>query len=373
MTDKLHVRASAIGRAIACPASTVAPEVRFDRQSPEAALGTAVHEALALYDAADPLTTLASAHDVDAAELVQLVEKARSMWAGVSDYFPHPLREHGLAYDAGDVMLTGTADVFDVAGEVVSVADYKTGWVARDAKDQLRAYCFMGLASNPQCASAIGIVIHIREGRHEKYVWTRAELYDWWARTAERLLQQDDYWPSPSACEFCLRAVECPARMAELRQAAYVLRVGASDDGWSLPDSPAKRGPALASLREHAKELRSFCDSALELVRGEVLAHGGSMPAGDGKELVMTQQVTRHIAPKPAWPIMVTSIGITRLLECVKVGKTEIEKAVSSVEPRGQKGKAVKQLMHELDEAGALSTSVVQRLELRTIKEHEQS
>ena len=96
---------------------------------------------------------------------------------------------------------------------------------------------------------------------------------------AGTLGQLNEYVPSEH-CAFCSRAVECPARVAELRAAVQVLLGPVFDE---LPADLHARGQAIGTIHGRAKNLEKLIKSVLEQVRVEVAHAGGSLPIGDGQ------------------------------------------------------------------------------------------
>ena len=102
--------------AAACPASTLATDVRLAGGGPEAALGTALHHLMAFAVRGTFLEAydVARAYGVDVDELEFLARRAWEVWEKLRDFFPNPQTEVYMQWEQDGVLLTGHADLLSV-------------------------------------------------------------------------------------------------------------------------------------------------------------------------------------------------------------------------------------------------------------------
>ena len=368
----LAVRASRLPLLPLCPASIVPPVVVIDTTGPEARLGTAVHECLALavlgktWNARDT----AARQRVDVAEVEELVWSALHVWERILCLFPAPQTEVEYVLDnaARRVRLTGHVDLVSAPAERPSelcLLDWKTGRVDTDYAEQLRGYAYLALHHHPHVKTVRAIVVWIRLGSTDWHVWTWDELDKWWTGRLETLTTEREVYRPGVHCGQCPRGHECPARASLLRTALDLLT--------SLVSFGPDRGRACGMIHDRVKLLEEILEQTRQQIRAEVVAAGGVLPTGDDRELRLVQQERREIVPTLAWKILQEE-GITEehlLAECASLSKGAVERAVMARAPRGQKAGAVKNLLDRLDVAGALVSHVTARLEMHRIRDVE--
>ena len=191
MPDTLTIRASALPRALRCPASVLSPGDRVDPVSEAAALGVAVHEALAVLVATgsvrwDDLPALAARHGVPEDDVRVLCGQAARMWAdGLGAAHPAATAEVAMSETVGGLTITGTADA--LVHDEAAVLDWKSGRVDADHGDQLAAYAWLAVM-DAGADTARTTVAWIRDGEIETRTWTRDALRAWAAAAAARRL-----------------------------------------------------------------------------------------------------------------------------------------------------------------------------------------
>jgi len=124
----------------------------------------------------------------------------------------------------------------------------------------------------------------------------------------------------------------------------------------------------MATLFEHCQLLEQAIQNLKEAIRAEVQTHGGRMPIGDGREIVLTLQKRTTINFAANEQVLRQHLG-PRFYECVKVRVGDLLKRVRDRAPEGEKDRAVAKLMEALADAGALTTKPMKyKLVLRRIK-----
>lgn len=384
-----------------CPASTIPALHPIATTSPEATLGTALHHLAASMvtglhlEAAD----VARQYGVDAEELEILGRCAWRVWEQLREHFPMPRVEEPLEWSGalgrtlkGRVDLLSLAYTSDAnlwASDMPSEArilDWKT---TRDSDTdydaQVRGYAYLTCRRWPTVRRVYAVLAWVREQSWEAQYFHRDDLERWWIEFCQRL----ERTPLPANpgrwCGYCPRALECPQRQQLL--AAVVDSLLPEDDGSSRFDQmvaalgPAPdRGHIYRVCLDQMKLLEGHLEAARAAIRAEVTAAGGSLSAGEGYELRLVEQKRRTILPREAWGELSVILHPDRLMECVTIHKIKVEQAVREQvpedAPRGAKKEAVEELHRRLEEAGAWSVQVVERLELkrlfRELEQHEQ-
>lgn len=358
-----RIRCSSLPLVSACPASLDA-ELPVNAQTPEASLGTAVHDFLAAEIAGAVNAAFVPADQGD--EFRMLTTMGLRCWSQLRHYFPAPAVEKYLEAPMGTITLTGHADVYslelqptDGVGEV-RILDWKTGRDDLNYDDQLRGYALLGLEHCEHAESASVALVRVREQTVDWGHYTRNEIYRWWNGLAARVNGRHDF-AAGRHCGFCPRSPACPAKTAMLTQAVTALIGVDSEYGDSMLMTP----DALALLLDRAKLIEKACESARDLVRAEVIARGGRIATADGRELFIAAQERKSIEYAQAVEILLEELGADALTHTLSVSKTKVEEAVRAKAGRGRKQQAVKDLFDRLAEAGAIRTETTERLEVR--------
>ncbi len=385
MATEIRLRASSLPLVAACSAASIAPDVRIVSEHGGSRLGSGVHHFLRsrIGEEEDIATTdeLAGIYGVEADDLGPACGQAWNSWVEIANSFPNPETEVALTpaevifpatfrTDSTEVIveqrlvsLTGTADVISRPSLTLArLIDWKSGWADYDHEQQVKGYAFLLARMMPGVEHVEAVVLNTRLGWRTVYRWSVAELEAWWKSLTERLVRhREEYSPSATVCRFCPRSAECPARRQLVRASSEMVALaaesGASLVGTLTPDE-------AADLLQRARLVEKAAKEAVEIVRAEVAAAGGCLTLSDGRTLVLTEQTKRHIVAAEAWPILKAFLG-ERMPEAIKVSKTIAEKIVGEFAPPKGKGKAKKAFVQRLEEAGALDTEVVERLEIK--------
>lgn len=352
------IRCSALPRLAQCAASAVRPEVRIESPDEFARVGTAVHSVLAALVRGEysPSVTEAAARDrVADGEVGALAGSGWRCWQSLAEHFREPQVEQELCADIEGIRLTGHTDLLSVECDEVRVLDWKTSRLDEDYTDQLRGYCLLGMIAHPETDTARACLVRVRQQEWDWYEWTRDELSAWWESLAQRLADTETYTPGRH-CTYCPRAHECPARQA-LAASSHDLIVR---DSLGLPDN-------CGAIYDGLRLMESVCQSVREQLAVEVGIAGGRLATGDGRELVLTIQNHREIDYRRGCEPLSKILPDDVLDGCFRVSKTAIEEAVRVSAPRGKKSAAIEDLYARLEEAGAITTRTVQRMECRRI------
>ena len=363
----LSIRCSSLPLIRQCPAAAIEPAVGLKSSSDEARLGTAVHDAIgeAIVDGpmtSDVIERCAAAEGVDVADVAPLAWSAWRWWQKWQHLYPDPHVEEALTLlNAGfEVKLTGHPDVWSLAdgvdGPEIRVVDWKTGYGAADAWDQVNGYALLALRNSEQHVQVYRAIVPLRQGEWEgSYLGIHA-LESWWAAILDKLVTpklRDEYTPGPH-CGHCPRNHECPGLASAVSRAITLAGV---TTGWLDHDAP--------SLYSAAKLLKDMGGNLSELARGMVRNAGGKIEH-DGRTLELVRQERRHIEASPeAFAIIERYVPRQLVDEATEISKTKIVKHARDQGRRGQKMAIEESLIGELDAAGCLSTTFVEKLEMR--------
>lgn len=347
------VSGSKVGRFLACPSCELLTpdEYRFSQQTPEAAIGSAAHEAIAqVVQGQDPdIVAVCHHHGApDPAEVGMLVRFARQAWEELHPYVP----EARIEYDVDGEVTYGRADVLHADGATLTVIDWDFGWVGTDKRAQLKAYadaarCMFGM---PQSGTIMAVHVLARKGKFITYELDAAELDNFRERVRWAMRRCGiDYGPSPDTCRFCPRQLLCKARADYLRQCVALMPHAI--ESLTLDDQ------GLAQIYPRWKEVKRLVE-AFDKVLGARLAEGTPLDLGTGKALTLVEQEYDQIDPLLAWSTMQAHLSNDQIARALSVSKTEILSSVAESAGRGQKGKAKEQFMDELRAAGAVSVHV---------------
>lgn len=325
-----------------------------------ASAGSAVHHIMAVgIPTGDWLAPAEAAalFGADADEVGRLSYWARQAWEQMKQHFPRPQTEVPLHLVSGlGIELDGHVDVLSFADDEVRVLDFKSGRVDRSADDQLRGYAYLGLLSHPEATRAYSALIRVRDQTSDGHYYERAELEAWWTRTAGRLLERETYRPGRH-CIGCQRRLACPATAALIERSMHIL----TTDRLDVNCTPT----VVGRVYDAAKVLEQATELALDAVRLQVKAAGGTLVINDGRQLEIRSTNVAKIDARLGLPVLEDLLPKEQLAGCVTIGKGKVEKAVSANAPKGQKGKAIERALEMFAEAGALHYEPQERLEVR--------
>jgi hypothetical protein len=350
------IRASRLPLLVACPASQTPPAVRVESDDAAARLGTATHEGMALMATGFPADAeaLAAEHNVEADELRMLLGMGRRVLDVVGPHFPTPDVEWECSFGDADLTLTGHPDLLSVVDDEVRIADWKTERVERDATEQLKGYAWIAMNAKGRSSARV-VKIAIRFQRADTLVFTLDELRSWWDWLKRHLEDEGSYRPGPH-CSHCPRRFECPAHAKQLHYFALALTEPEHPLATDIIDlSP---GDLLHAYRM-VGVVAARCQEFREAVKARVKGCGGTLG-----RLTVTEKPRTSVNVERGWDAILEDLSTADLKALLKIGKSDLETAVKATAPRGQKGKAVAELMDRLARAGAIDTTYTECLEV---------
>lgn len=363
----LEIRASKVPLAVLCAQSLTPARTPIASQDDAARLGSAMHAVLAsrvkLGYVSDDVDHAAATWNVDRDELAPLVGWAWHTWQEhLSPMFPNPNVEmelwasEGGASGSDDTKLTGHPDLFALVYPDGFGIDYKSGYLDFNATEQCKAYAWLLFRNFEELETVRWSVVRVREQRADTFLWTRAEIEHWFSWLAAHL-RTTDYRPGPH-CQYCPRALECDARTASLRSGLEWMLGQDADLSNFTPER-------LARLVLTCRHLERMIGGIMIAAKTEVQLRGGSIQ-GERASLEIVEQRRRSIDVARGYDALVSAIGHETLLSLCKVSKGDVEMAIKATAPQGQRGYVVKEFLDRLESIGALTVSVVSRLEVST-------
>lgn len=368
------LRCSALPRAFRCAASLHDGELRIDAAGDEAALGTATHELLAQAVRGDVASAAALdadlaavRHGVDRDELGRLTYFGVQAWHQLRESYPEPIVEELLTAEFRSVTLTGHIDVLSVRSDARKAAllDWKTGYKDADYLAQLTGYAVLVALNHPTVEAVTATIAWLRPGEIETYAFTRRELFEWQDRLLAEVVAWDGATYRPGGhCAGCRRAHDCPARTAMVRAAVADLTGGEMAQRLSsgLSDLP---GPAAADIYARVQLIERACEAFRDALR-ERVAVSGPIDTGRGSHLALVETQRSRIDALKGWHVIDERLNDGELADCITVHKSKLEDAVARKAGRGRGAAAKRQLIAELEAAGALDRfSIFSLRELR--------
>jgi len=373
VSDKIHLRCSALPLAFRCPGSTRAA-VPVNEASPAADAGTAAHDGLAGLVRTgridwDSVPELAKKHGVDEKEIRALLALGQKVWAQVAASFPNASSEAGLKYELSGVRLTGRADViaYDAHSGTLRVADFKTGRLDADYAEQLRGYMALGLLTAGAALRAEAGVLWLREGDYEHYSMDRAQLLVWLKRIEDEIVNWDGQFRPGAHCSHCPRSHECGAANALARRDMAVILdkdlPGHLEDADTIRAMRERDPDGLVDLLERARSVKKIAERVEAAAKEEVLRAGDVL--GKEKRLTMQDRETRSLDAWAAFPVLQAELDDAEMAEVIDISLHKAEEIVGKKAGKGNAARAKRELTAKLAEAGAIQTGVVRSLVVR--------
>lgn len=374
------LRCSSLPLAFACPASLRGEGVAIDPVNPEAALGSAAHEAMRQIvqgglDEPPPITPIAQRFGVDPDELMDLV------WSGVrmvrqlraKRWIPESAAcELSLTDVVRGVQLSGHLDVYCILdAKTAIVIDWKTGRKDTDYYHQLAGYAWLAHGFAPQMENTLCLIGWLRTGEVETYGFTPATLQEFRTRIGAEVIEWDGTYHPGAHCGGCPRMAGCPARTALIQATARELSQdeatsGATDGLMQRLADPATRDAAAPVAIELFQRV-GLLEKAAETFKAQLKATLESTgPLSDGRlELHAESSHRQHLKTAEAWAVLKKWADPAALMEAVTISKTRALDAVAKAADRGSKGQLKEHVLDQLEKADAIETRTHTQLRLR--------
>jgi len=354
------IRCSKLPLAMACPGSAFLPQP-FNLTGPEAALGTAVHSALARFvkggvDAeslfADRWGLLPDQMDDFRYLLGRGIAAMRELGAGLQNTKVEHMMEAPLDI-AAVLALTGSADVYaEENAETVVILDWKTGYPdGADYTAQMRGYAKLALWNHPTATVCKAVLVWLRSSEIVVRQWTRAEIDGWVETLLERLQHKSEFCPG-DCCKYCGARDTCQPRIQTATTAARDL-LAIEPDAEMTP-------AALVAGWGKVKAIKQAIERYESALRLAVSAAPGGLPLPDGRRLVMERKEKDELHLNGRALEVIGALGIdalAELSESIRISKTALMDRARKTAGRGMKQKVADKLLADLDAVGAVQKS----------------
>lgn len=208
-------------------------------------------------------------------------------------------------YNSLDAVTGGTVDAAWESGDLCTVIDYKTGERYPEGWELQLAVYGLALAHKWKChIMRLGIYLC----REDRWIWTEDIPLD--SEQAGTLYGRimDAAKAQPVAkigshCGECWQRQHCPARLLPAYSGVTALVPFIEANGLCLTN--------LGQAYQLVGAMSDIVDRAKEQIRAFVYQQGGSVPLGDGKELVLTEVQGRESADLAA----IKEAGLTQYIK----------------------------------------------------------
>ena len=366
----MNFRCSALPRIFTCPASSKAPEILIDSSSPEAVMGTAVHEAMKYIVENNggrfpDVTAIGHRHKVDDLDTFNyLCWSGWNMWKKLQPFIDEPKCEVQMSQGPkDDPVLTGTADIIGKTpdGDLV-ILDWKTGHVQADAYHQLMGYLWLATYGTGIPENSKIITVWVRSGDYEVTDVSKKDLIDWGFEFSDLVLGKDTYNPG-QACTYCPLANECPAR-SQLVKATMSDFLDINFDHRLETTTPED----LALLKPKVDLLSKAIDRYKAVLRSKV-QEVGAISLGDGREIRLQEENRQTVKLADCWGYLCHVLGVKdadglfkKLGSKLKISKSAILDLATEDAIKGTKARIKREILEELGRQGGLITSTIQKL-----------
>jgi hypothetical protein len=183
------------------------------------------------------------------------------------------------------------------------------------------------------------------------------ELLDWF-ELQKAHLKRMKYSPGPH-CSWCQRAYECEAK-ALILDHGVKLTSTVDDVMAELPEDLQERGKSLANAVDTARWMKSELERFLDLAKAEVVIHQEQF-----QDSIFVKEVDKTtIKTTEALPIIRQHLSEEQVNSIITIGKGKMEEAIKANVPFGKGAKAIREVLTQLEETGALERK--SHLELKT-------
>jgi len=366
--SELHLRASQMPTAFACPMSAKLDGNKIDRANDACTRGTAFHYAMERVvtgkaSPGDACKEAAQLYGSDDDDLLKMVETAAIHVQQYTENADAVHCEHPMSIQVDCLSISGTADVMIKHGDDLHIIDYKTGHVERDYFHQMAAYAYLGKVDFGPINSISCHIYYPTLDRETTYTFTPQSLFDWMERCVAEVAERSDY-SIGDHCKFCNHAHKCPAITEATAGAISALseyrETPLAQWGEMTPEERREVANRLAEVDDRVKIIKGQIDrfeafkSALIDIDGEV--------ESDTRIYTKRTIEKRLIDPRRGWGVLKKFLkDDSEIAECVTIGKTAAVKKVRESAGRGEKKAREIEFLIALEEGGAIKIKEEQR------------
>ena len=365
------MRASFMPIACKCPGAldvgTEALAIREDTGDVTAG-GNAVHEVCQVIvrtgDRPEDLGPWIEKYACDADRLGVTSWQALKFWRQHGGRYSYPQTERPVSAPFGPFKLTGHLDLLSIdSGDFAEILDWKGGYRTEvDVEPQMRsyAYCVAHELDLERIGATVVWLGDQPEPTYQRWEWSMLDLAQWVTQTVDNINKRENRYTVGDHCRYCPRFFTCPAQCALVQGTLRDLggMVTAAEDDQIEPERVAAIYPAVQNVDR-------LCKAYHDLIR-RIVALNGPVPVDDRMALALIPGVKHSIDARKGWPTMLQALegDQEEIAKCLTVKKADFLAAVSDLAPRGLKGKRKKEVLEDLEEAGAVTTKTITSLRM---------
>jgi hypothetical protein len=249
----------------------------------------------------------------------------------------------------------GTCDLILKIGDSLVMFDYKFGKASIDPPErnyQARAYALGAAFAFEPKQIEFHFLIPNRD-EHPQYQWKIDEVMGWVEEFREIIRKANSdgekNHPSPETCVYCGAKATCPDVVNT------AIEVANRFEGLPVPMEPNLNALTSPSDMSKALQLAAIMERFSKSVKARALEM-----ALDGEEIPGYQLKVRQASRKiknilECWAILNDTLELGEFLPACSISITELERAVKSKAPRGEKAKYAASVIGELAEAGIIN------------------
>lgn len=355
---KPTIRSSSLPTLMVCTPAVLNPDKLqvVETENEVALLGTLVHglcESLVKTGSVDlpSLKSRLSESDYDRAGM--LFNNFLTLWAQASKYMTNPQVEEYLESDLGGCKITGHIDCFHRGEGRAFILDYKMGRQHEDHYHQMAAYAYLLWDDGGKLPSYTVYVstVYLEDNSIHPFTFTADDLAKWAEEVNAKVA--DTRYTAGRKCAVCTLQDSCPAYKVFASNAIRSFIDLHENEYADLP----QWGNLDAEDRGKLVDAMYVVDKSLDRVRlslrNEVKSKG-SVDIGGGKEYALVEQTERLLDVEKAIPILTERIGLGNVHRNARLPLDTVLTAYAARAPRGTKTQARKELLAELEAAGAV-------------------
>lgn len=348
-----------------CPSSQLPCEHPYNPESDAAALGKAVHEALAMMVTGPPypdLATLAGKHDVELDELSRLYATGRDAWERLERYLaPGSETKTEQRLEMRGMPFTGTADVLTLTQTQLVCVDWKSGRIRTDVRAQVLGYLCIARALHGPRDVYRCVVAWLQYDDIETHDFTDGDLNAFMANYHDKVRDIGKAYAPGAACRYCQRQLVCKAKQEFVQSTALAvsdcIRYG------KKLFTPERMGEVYERVKLLEKAIEQFKDA----VKLHVAEHGG-LDLPNGKRLVERHYQRNIYDPRASWKVLTQKHGFSadEMAQVMSVSATAVKRLIGQKVGQGEKGHAQQAALQDIqDEQGIRSVSYSKMVQVK--------
>jgi hypothetical protein len=325
---------------------------RVEGENETAVLGTLVHglcEELVRTGSYDLMKLKGRLSEEDFDRAGMLFNNFLVAWREAALFMPTPQVEVAFDVELSHCRLTGHIDSLQLDPARALILDYKTGRQHEDHFHQMAAYAFgaWDKAGRPPRFTVYVTTLYLEDNSVHNYTFDVSDLQAWEREVSGQVLKVG--YTAGRKCANCpLRG--CPGYRAFVSSALEVLR-----EDYAIPQqtwddmTPEQRG----ALHDRIYVVDKAIDRAKLGLRNLVKARG-AVDMGGGMDQVLIEQEERQVDAVRALPVLLKRIGKGGVERHTRLKLDAVLGEFATKAAKGQKTRARKELLTELENAGAI-------------------